>query len=165
MQEATTEAGWRALLAPRLMLTLCVLRTFCAWSFYPSRARGAVLAGVGAACCALAGPRRNLRFVKSEWLRNRLADLSNSDFSTDDGPSWLNGHEDGDANAWLSSAGVPPACFCPICSIETASTASYWNGRPVLMCWREFAPACWRPARSSSCVKSDWVRGWIARAP
>ena len=25
MQEATTEAGWRALLAPRLMLTLCVL--------------------------------------------------------------------------------------------------------------------------------------------
>ncbi len=25
------------------------------------------------------------------------------------------------------------------------------------------SPACWRPARSSSCVKSDWVRGWIAR--
>jgi len=25
VQEATTEAGWRALLAPRLMLTLCVL--------------------------------------------------------------------------------------------------------------------------------------------
>jgi hypothetical protein len=39
--------------------------------FYPSRARGAVLAGVGTACCALAGPRRNLRFVKSEWLRRR----------------------------------------------------------------------------------------------
>jgi hypothetical protein len=33
--------------------------------------RGAVLAGVGTACCALAGPRRNLRFVKSEWLRRR----------------------------------------------------------------------------------------------
>jgi hypothetical protein len=27
-------------------------------SFYPSRARGAVLAGVGTACCALARPRR-----------------------------------------------------------------------------------------------------------
>ena len=26
--------------------------------FIPSRARGAVLAGVGTACCALAGPRR-----------------------------------------------------------------------------------------------------------
>src|SRR3984893_16647647 len=39
--------------------------------FYPSRARGAVLAGVGPACCALARPRRNLRFVNSEWLRRR----------------------------------------------------------------------------------------------
>ena len=30
-----------------------------------------MLAGVGPACCALARPRRNLRFVKSEWLRRR----------------------------------------------------------------------------------------------
>ena len=30
---------------------------------------------------------------------------------------------------WLSSAVGRPACFCPIFSIETASTASCWNGR------------------------------------
>jgi hypothetical protein len=36
-----------------------------------------VLAGVGPACCALAGPRRNLRFVKSEWPRRRGLSLLN----------------------------------------------------------------------------------------
>jgi hypothetical protein len=32
--------------------------------FIPSRARGAVLAGVGTACCALARPRRICRLLK-----------------------------------------------------------------------------------------------------
>ena len=46
-------------------------RALFARGVFIPRARGAVLAGVGPACCALAGPRRNLRFVKSEWLRRR----------------------------------------------------------------------------------------------